>query len=154
MGLGARASLTTLAGKPSDSWRRFEFPLRFWRFLSSEMSRSEDGPQEGESREDNQGSPIKGAAGTVTPAMLEQLESRLVEKIVVQLAAQGDPKGATDTSASAKKGEPGAAAHCGVISAEGKTGMWGGHSGPIVHDSSLDCQCGLPAPVESDIGSV
>ena len=90
----------------------------------------------------------------VTLAMLEQLESRLVEKIVAQLAAQGDPKGATDTSASAKEGEPGAAARCGVISAERKTGMWGSHSGPVVHDSSLNCWYGLPAPVESDNGSV
>ena len=57
------------------------------------MSRSGDGPQDGESREDDQGSPIEGAAGTVTPAMLEQLESRLVEKIVAQLAAQGTPRG-------------------------------------------------------------
>ena len=57
------------------------------------MSRSGDGQQEGEHREDNKGFPIEGAAGTVTPAMLEQLESRLVEKIVAQLAAQGDPKG-------------------------------------------------------------
>ena len=39
------------------------------------MSRSRDGLKEGESREDDQGSPIKGAAGTVTPATLEQLES-------------------------------------------------------------------------------
>ena len=86
--------------------------------------------------------------------MLEQLESQLVEKIVAQLVAQGDPKGATDTSASEKEGEPGAAACCGAISAEGKMGMWGGHSGPVVHDSSLDCWSGLPAPVESDNGSV
>ena len=118
------------------------------------MSHSGDGPQEEESREDDHGSPIEGAAGTVTPAMLEQLESRLVEKIVAQLAAQGDPKGATDTSALAKKDEPGAAARCGVISAEGKMGMWGGHSGPVVHDSSFDYRCGLLAPVESNIGSV
>ena len=89
--ISAHASLTTLAGKPSDSWRRFEFPLRFWRFLSSEMSHSGDGPKEGESREDDQGSPIEGAAGTVTPATLEQLESQLVEKTVAQLVAQGDP---------------------------------------------------------------
>ena len=93
--ISAHTSLTTLAGKPSDSWRRFEFSLRFWRFLSSEMSRSGDGPKEGESREDKQGSPIEGAAGTVTLATLEQLESRLVENIVAQLAVQGDPKGAT-----------------------------------------------------------
>ena len=118
------------------------------------MSCSGDGLKEGESREDNQGSPIKGAAGTVIPATLEQLESRLVEKTVAQLAAQGDPKGATDTSALAKEGEPGAAARCGVIRVEGKTGMWGGHSGPVVHDSSLDCGCSLPAPVDRDIGSV
>ena len=59
----------------------------------------------------------------------------MVEKIVAKLAAQEDPKGATDTSASAKEGEPGAAAHRGVISAERKMGMWGGHSGPVVHDS-------------------
>ena len=57
------------------------------------MSHSGDGLEEEESRQDDHGSPIEGAAGTVTPAMLEQLESRLVEKIVAQLAAQGDPKG-------------------------------------------------------------
>ena len=39
--------------------------------------------------------------------------------------------GATDTSVSVKEGEPGAAARCGAISAEGKMGMWGGHSGPV-----------------------
>ena len=55
------------------------------------MSHSGDGPKEGESREDDQGSPIEGAAGTVTPATLEQLESQLVEKTVAQLVAQGDP---------------------------------------------------------------
>ena len=88
--------------------------------LNSEMSCSGDGSQEGERREDDQGPPAEGAAGAVTPAMLEQLESRLVEKIVAQLAAQGNPKGAADTSASAKEGEPGAAARCGAISVEGK----------------------------------
>ena len=110
------------------------------------MSRSGDGPQDGESREDDQGSPIEGAAGTVTPAMLEQLESRLVEKIVAQLAAQGTPKGATDTSTSAKEGEPGAAARCGVISAEGKTGMWAVTQGQLCTTAAycLDCWCGLP----------
>ena len=91
-------------------------------FLNSEMSRSGDGSQEGERREDDQGPPTEGAAGAVTPAMLEQLESRLVEKIVAQLAAQGNPKGAADTSASAKEGEPGAAVGRLVLKGNGHVG--------------------------------
>ena len=73
--ISARASLTTLVGKLSDSWRRFEFPLRFWHFLSSEMSHSGDGPQEGECREDDQGSSSEGAAGTVTDVRTAPVES-------------------------------------------------------------------------------
>ena len=91
--ISACASLTTLGGEPSDSRRRFEFPLRFWRFLSSEMSRSGDGPQEGEHREDDQGSPIEGAAGTSDPGNVGTVGKPIGGKDSSTIGGAGGPQG-------------------------------------------------------------
>ena len=96
------------------SWSECGFPWECSTCSNSEMSRNGEGTQEGEREKDDQGTPGEGAAGAVTPAMLEQLEGRLVERIMAQLASQGDPKGVADTRAPAKEGEPGGAARCGA----------------------------------------
>ena len=44
--------------------------------------------------------------GSVTPAMLKQLESRLMERIMSQLASQGDPKGEAGPSTQVTGGKP------------------------------------------------
>ena len=57
------------------------------------------------SRRGGQGTLSEAAAGMVPQAMLEQLESQLLEKIMASLAVQGDPEGPLGASAQTEEGE-------------------------------------------------